>query len=113
MPVTSSARFTLYVPLETNSGNPLTDLHEDVARALVNNFGGFTEIRARGAWQGQYVYSYEDVILYVVDVTESRDTPNACYRAEAKLRQLAKLVKEEAAQEAVYLTRQPIQVEVI
>ena len=96
-------RYTLHVPVRTNDCRNLRDLHEHVRTTLAASFDGFTAIDAEGFWrmpQGYYVC--EDVRLYVIDVPDTSD-------AFARLHALATYVKREAAQDAVYLTRSPIE----
>lgn len=92
-------RYTLHVPLATNAGRHLGDLHHTLEDVLVNQFGGFTLIYGRGGWRGDKVTITEDVVLYMIDTEDTGI-------ADVVLRRIAEDIKREAEQEAVYLTAQ-------
>lgn len=106
----TKTRYTLTVPLIGNDGHSLSFIHRQVRKELSDNFEGFSSWEGIGYWGGEHAGS-EPVVYYVIDVPdESRAiSPNALWI----LRNLALYVKTAGAQDAVYLTRQSIDVELI
>lgn len=102
-PPAARVRYTLHVPVLDNAARSLAPLHAHVARILAREFHGFTRLDGAGYWPGaQASPDSEDVTLYVVDA-------GADARTLATLYALARYVRDSAAQDAVYLTRQAIQ----
>lgn len=95
-------RYTLHVPLATNDGRHLGDLHHELEDRLLAVFGGFTVVYARGGYRSDALTITEDMALYSVDT----GSPSAL----GALRQCAVWIKRVAEQDAVYLTRQAIDV---
>ena len=110
------ARFTLTVPTtypdrapDYLAGNTARAVHEVVRQRLTDIAGGFTCTSAVGGWRSpSQRIDTETVKVYAVDV----DSPHAD-DVPPKLRSLALWVKESMYQDAVYLTRQPIAVELL
>lgn len=95
-----SARFTLHVPLVDNHGLDVEDYHAHVRAVLSRKPlpGGWTAITAEGGWRG----TVDPVRLYMVDV------PGTGLRELPVLLDLARIVKRDLDQEAVYLTPQSV-----
>ncbi len=97
-------RYTLTVPLRDNDGDSLAFLHSGVSGRLAREFGGLTVLRdAVGVWSAPDAANpgREPVKVYIVD-TARED-------ALALLQRLAASIARFAGQDAVYLTRQPIE----
>ncbi len=97
-------RYTLTVPVNDNDGSSLAILHKGIARRLARDYHGFTTLQGPGAWHDPELarnVGREDVILYIID------TDNTL--ALEDLTNLARAIRRAAAQDAVYLTRQPIE----
>lgn len=98
-------RYTLHVPLVLNDG---TSTPEDVLGSteleLLQLAGGFTATDGYGGWIGDGGTIYrEPVRLYAVDAEG----------IEPELLQLADRIADRLDQEAVYLTRSPIAVQLV
>ncbi len=89
-------RYTLTVPMLDNDGRPL-DVHGFVRATIRADYGCFSAFAGEGYWDGEHAGD-ESVVVYVVD---SRRPIHA-------LHALARYVAREAAQDAVYVTAQPI-----
>ena len=98
-------RYALHVPLLDNEGRDLAELHADVRALLGEHFPGFTELPSEGAWLAGEHVCHEPLRIYVVD---SDDVD-----AHEVIRKVGRKVKTEAQQDAVYLTAQAIQTELI
>src|ERR1044071_7370605 len=106
--MTPKTRYTLYVPHHNNAGAPIPHVHTAVREELSHEFGGFTIIDALGEWRG----NTEPITLYVVD-TPTYDAWSTARDPYQVLSALARRVRWQADQEAVYLTRQEIETELI
>lgn len=99
-------RYTLTVPLEDNDGQPIPDVHEYVRGLLAADFPAWTEVDGSGHWVGPAHIPYlEPVRVYIIDAGGAND--------HDELRAIATYVRRAARQDAVYLTRQPIETELI
>lgn len=108
-------RYTLTAPITDNDGRTLPILpigrdherYQDFARRIVaDRFGGYTEQVARGYWtssDGCETFS-EEVIVFTIDAFPDDWTD---------VMKLAARIKEYADQDAVYVTRQTIERELI
>lgn len=107
----AKTRYTLTVPKNDNDGNSLADLHEIVQDNL-GRFEGFSSWEGVGYWGGEHAGS-EPVIYYVIDVGEQTPVGAVFEHPLMTLRSIALYVKVAGKQDAVYLTRQSIDVELI
>ena len=104
----NKTRFTLYVPASYNNGQTVPNrwvvqLESDLAR----EFGGFTRMTASGGWiapDGRTIT--EPMFLYACDI----DNSAAVFAAE-KVWRFADRVKHDLTQEAVYVTRETLDVQ--
>ncbi len=104
-------RYTLTLPTHDNAGNDLTAAHAHIRSRLLRDFDGFTAHEARGHWRGADDTRYaETVVVYTVDAADSdaRITGRIMPTPLELLTTLAHQLKVSCEQEAVYLTRQPI-----
>lgn len=99
-------RYTLHVPLKDNEGGPIDGVHRAVRCALarLTDSGGYSTLRAHGVWRGVM----EPVRLYIIDVPDEDAEV-----ARRDLQKLARRVKADAQQAAVYLTERRITVHLI
>ncbi len=96
-------RYTLTLPTHDNSGRDLTSEHAHIRSRLLRDFGGFTAHKARGHWRGADDMRYaENVVVYTFDIIATDNVPGA-------LVALADALKVSCGQEAIYLTRQPVE----
>ncbi len=96
-------RYTLALPKQDNSGRELTAEHRRAAEQLLHHFGAFTAHEAVGAWRGTIgTYGAERVTVYTVDAPDTSES-------YAKLHALAQTLKVACEQDAIYLTRQPVE----
>lgn len=93
--------YTLHVPTHDNAGRPLGAVHDHVVATLLAAFGAYDADAATGGWKGASAIYCDAKIRYSVDTAKSS--------ASSHLTLLAQYVKREAGQEAVYLTRAPIE----
>lgn len=95
-------RFTLHLPLYLNDGTPVGDDYiATVEDAILRRAGAFTRVEAIGAWRAADGTVYrEPVALFHID-SDSIEAGKA-------LHDLAEAVQHGLAQDAVYLTQQPI-----
>lgn len=95
-------RFTLHVPELYNDGREIpADTFDAIESGIVSIAEGFTMTRGVGAWR---TYR-EPVRLYAID-TDAGD-------AAERLAAFAELIASELEQEAVYLTAQPLTVQLV
>ncbi len=94
-------RYTITLPTHDNDGHDLADVHEQAREYLLRHFGAFTAHEALGAWRGAERTYAEPVVAYAVDVPDTRES-------YASLHALAQALKASGGQEAIYLTRQPV-----
>lgn len=104
-------RYTLHVPLQADRGagprGSTSVLHNEVQGTLSRMASGFTSVRAEGRWRDAHgAIVDEPIMLYMVDVPD--DAHGSASTDCFTLRSLARYVKRELAQDAVYLTRQTI-----
>ena len=104
--VVTGTRYGLHIPTAYNNGAVIPDgwfdtLHERLGWIA----DGWTVLPGQGFWRGSDRCYQEDVLLYVIDLP-SRNPSEA-------LLKLARDVRRELGQEAVYLTREPVIAEVI
>jgi len=99
------ARYTIHVPVRDDTGNEIPHVLGNARRALTTaGFHGRTVIRKT---QGDYGdFDTQEMDLIMVDAPNDEKTRNA-------MRALAKGIKHEVNQDAVYLTVQPIEYEMI
>ena len=102
---TPTTRYALHVPLADNAGAPINGVHALVRDTLAAHFPGFTELDGAGAWLAGPHVAHEPIRVYLVDTSDAA--------APDLLRALARRVKTQAAQDAVYVTAQPILTELI
>ena len=102
---TSTTRYALHVPMTDNAGAPINGVHALVRDTLAERFPGFTELDGSGAWLAGPHVVHEPIRVYVVDSSDPV--------APDLFRALARRVKTLAAQDAVYVTAQPILTELI
>ncbi len=96
-------RYTLTLPTRDNSGRDLTAEHAHIRSRLLRDFDGFTAHKARGYWRGADDMRYaESVVVYTVDAPDTSES-------YAKLHALAQALKASGGQEAIYLTRSPVE----
>jgi hypothetical protein len=96
-------RITIAIPKKDNLGVDLSSQHGFVRRRLRQRFEGFTAFDTVGAWRE---YAEEAFVAYFVDT----DDPDAWdYFREY----LAPLAAQACRQEAIYLTRQEVEVALI
>ncbi len=95
-------RYTLTLPMTGNNGRDLTAEHLRTEDYLVRHFSAYTAHRAVGAWRGADGNYAEPVRVYTVDAPDTSES-------YAKLRALAQDLKLTCEQEAIYLTRQPVE----
>ncbi len=95
-------RYTLTLPTHDNDGLGLSHAHACLRAELLGHFGGFTVHEARGHWSGADGNYAEPVLVYTVDAPDTSES-------YAKLRALAAALKVSCGQEAIYLTRQPVE----
>jgi hypothetical protein len=98
-------RYTLTVPTHDNDGASLLALHDDVRGRLMDAFGGFTVTAGRGEWHTGADVAVDAVRVYTVDV----DGGTHGERGWTAFARLAEYVARKARQDAVYLTRQPVE----
>jgi hypothetical protein len=94
------ARYTIYVPVNDNSGTEIPHVLEQLRRTLTSaGFDGRTVLRrAQGDWQD---YDTEEMDLVMIDAPDTPENLNAIKAA-------AQGVKLLAGQQSVYLTVQPV-----
>ena len=86
----------LIVPINDNQGKSLDHVHAEIAECLVSEFGGLTEIEAKGMWFNDARLFAENVYFYDVAMEVSKEN-------EKKLVDIAMLAKKLAGQDAIYL----------
>lgn len=88
---------TLILPVFDNDGKPTTDARRLAESYLASTFGGYTSLRAKGAFKnGDGVIQREDVIVYYI----------ACewdHEANSSLRTIAADMARLMDQECVYM----------
>jgi hypothetical protein len=95
-------RYTVHVPLVWNDGYDVPDAYiATVEDAIATRFGGFTRIEAMGAWGEQR----EPMALYFIDSDD--------VNAGRDLIEMAAAIAFGLDQEAVYVTKQPIEVTLV
>ena len=96
-------RYTITVPRQYNDGAPVSEgTFALIEEHIISITGGFTVTDGLGAWHsGGQVY-HEPVKVYALDADESDST-------ERDVRDAAERIGEALRQEAMYVTRQPIQ----
>ncbi len=100
-------RYTLTLPTHDNAARDLTAAHTHVRSRLLRDFDGFTAHAARGYWRGADDMRYaENVVVYTVDAPDTSES-------YAKLHALAQALKVSCGQEAIYLTRQPVETRLV
>jgi hypothetical protein len=96
-------RVTLHVPLLTNDGARVPGILAAVeSRLQARGIDSWTRVEAHGGWRGQT----EPMMLYMVDTTD-------IHGARERIRHVGEFVKVAMDQEAVYLTTQYIETELI
>ncbi len=95
-------RYTLTLPTRDNDGLRLSHAHAWLRTELLGHFGAYTAHRAVGAWRGTSGAYTEPVRVYTIDAPDTSES-------YAKLRALAEALKVSCGQEAIYLTRQPVE----
>lgn len=61
----------MHLPLNDNEGNPLRAVHEELAKALVEEFGGATVEQGTGLWAHAGKLYREHVMVYRVAMADS------------------------------------------
>lgn len=102
---TSTTRYALHVPLADNEGAPIAGVHALVRDVLAQRFPGYTELHADGAWLAGPHIGREPLTIYTVDSSDAV--------APDVFRALGRQVRTLAAQDAVYVTAQPILTELV
>ncbi len=103
-------RYTLTLPMTRNNGRDLTAEHAHIRSRLLRDFDGFTAHKARGYWRGADDMRYaENVVVYTVDVDPTAHKWRGNGGPFNVLRELAEALKLTCEQEAIYLTRQPVE----
>jgi hypothetical protein len=101
MPATT-VRYSLTLPMRDNNGADLTAQHKRACTRLLAHFGAFTAHSAEGAWSGVDREYTEPVVVYTVDAPDDSES-------FARLHALATCMRAACRQEAIYLTRQPVE----
>lgn len=98
-------RYTLHVPELLNDGTPVPDrTFDEVEQYILSVSDGYTLIHAAGGWRADTgVVTTEPVRLYVIDA----------YVELTSLRHFARMLAQRLSQEAIYLTTQTVEVELV
>lgn len=98
-------RYTLTVPVLDNDAHSLAHVHEHIRTHLLAKFGGYTSVDGMGGWLSPDGKPYAEAVrVYTVDTV--------LYSEEA-IRYLALRVRRMAKQDAIYVTFDRIEVDLI
>lgn len=104
----NKAQFSIIVPLFQNDGTRKAGVADSVHVAMVEFFGGATKVASEGGWidekDGQFYGDFSVTVYAVGEFTQE----NAEF-----MRKLARIVKDEMAQECVFISAVPCAMELV